>query len=133
MEIKTILTQLIKANNFKFLNVTGAFARGKHYNIIEAVNELGLKHLTLEMASLSFLDLVLPGENVKLKIEDNSVLILSDLDRTETSLYDKVIDGITRGNLFGLDLEKFTLIITSQEHLDVDLALANRSVFVENK
>ncbi len=133
MEIKTILTHLIKANNFRFLNVTGSFARGKHYNIIEAVNELGLKHLTLEMASLSFLDLVLPGENVKLKIEENSVLILSDLDRTETSLYDKVIEGITIGNLFGLDLEKFTLIITSQEQLDVDLALANRSVFVENK
>lgn len=131
--MKTILTNLIARNNFKFLNVTGKFGRGKHHNITEAVNDLGLKHFTLEMASLDLFDLEVPGQNTKLKVEENTVLILSDLDRTTTAVFNKVVEGITIGNLFGLDLEKFVLVITTQEQLDVDLALINRSVIIENK
>lgn len=131
--MKTILTNLIARNNFKFLNVTGKLGMGKHNNITDAVNDLGLKHFTLEMASLDLFDIEVPGQNTKLKVDENTVLILSDLDRTSLAVFNKVVDGITRGTLFGLDLEKFVLVITTQEQLDVESYLINRSVILENK
>ena len=126
------LSTLIASNNFKVLNVSGGVGNGKLFSIRETIKEMGYQDVTFRMNMMDVSDVV-NGFKINKLVDEKIVIILDDLDRAQTAVFNKTIEGIVYGKLFDLELTKDVVVIaTSVDKIDFqDSSIENRTMFLE--